>query len=89
MQLALNYATIQYPDLAAGEAYMTILLCDEIYDEDAEFHNLASEAAAEDTQLLWPDNSTLVITPKSLEEGDEESFAKLVGFAKVELENWA
>jgi hypothetical protein len=89
MRLASNYAARQYPDLASGEAYMTILLCDEIYDEDAEFHDLVAKAAAEDTQLLWPERSDLAVDPLSLENGDEKCFVNLVEFVKTQLEIWA
>src|SRR5882762_6750754 len=48
MRLASSLAAVKYPDLASGEAYMTLLLCDEIYSEDADFHDFAVEAAEED-----------------------------------------
>jgi hypothetical protein len=37
-----------YPDLAAGEAYLSLLLLDEIEDESAEWHEQAVHAATMD-----------------------------------------
>ena len=37
-----------YPDLAAGEAYLSLLLLDEIGDESAEWHEQAVHAATMD-----------------------------------------
>jgi hypothetical protein len=48
IRLAEHYASLNYPDLASGAAYMALLLCDEIYDEDAEFHEQAFKAAEAD-----------------------------------------
>lgn len=35
-----------YPDLAAGEAYLSLLLLDEIADESAEWHEQTVQVAA-------------------------------------------
>jgi hypothetical protein len=48
LDLAQNYGTLGYPDLAAGEAYMALLLIDEIREESGEYHEEAIEAAIQD-----------------------------------------
>jgi len=48
LNLANKYAELKYPDLAAGEVYLALLLCDEVVDESGEYHEQANEAAAED-----------------------------------------
>jgi hypothetical protein len=39
--LSKRYSALGYPDLAAGEAYMAILLVDEIWDSNGEYHEEA------------------------------------------------
>jgi hypothetical protein len=46
--LSKSYAALGYPDLAAGEAYMAILLVDEIRDANGEYHDEAIIAAREE-----------------------------------------
>jgi hypothetical protein len=46
--LSKSYAALGYPDLAAGEAYMAILLVDEIRDSSGEYHEEAVIAAREE-----------------------------------------
>ncbi|KAF2399469.1 hypothetical protein EJ06DRAFT_531008 [Trichodelitschia bisporula] len=48
LALARGYAALGYPDLAAGEAYMALLLTDEATDESGEYHDEVLEAAAVD-----------------------------------------
>jgi hypothetical protein len=48
LHLARQYASLGYPDLAAGEAYMALLLIDEIRDEYGEYHEQAVETTAVD-----------------------------------------
>jgi hypothetical protein len=44
INLAVHFAVQNYSDLASGEAYMAILLCDELEDDCAEFHDQVLEA---------------------------------------------
>src|ERR1700712_80209 len=71
LKLALQYASFNYPDLAAGEAYMALLLCDEIYDHGAEFHEEAFEAASGDADTTPEDK----LKDLSLGESDGEESA--------------
>lgn len=48
LALAREYAVLGYPDLSAGEAYMALLLIDEVRDDCGEYHEEAFEAAQED-----------------------------------------
>lgn len=48
LSLAREYAVLGYPDLSAGEAYMALLLIDEVRDDSGEYHEEAFEAAQED-----------------------------------------
>lgn len=48
LALAREYAAVGYPDLSAGEAYMALLLIDEVRDDGGEYHDEAFEAAQED-----------------------------------------
>ena len=41
------YFYLQYPDLAAGEAYKALLLADAVADESDEYHGRAREAVEE------------------------------------------
>ncbi|KAL8739845.1 MAG: hypothetical protein Q9190_007390 [Brigantiaea leucoxantha] len=41
---ALQYESLAYPDLAAGDAYRALLLTDEIADESGEYHSQATHA---------------------------------------------
>ena len=50
LKLAKCYEKAGYPDLAAGEAYMALLLADEIRDNSGEYHEDAVEAALEDAR---------------------------------------
>jgi hypothetical protein len=45
---ARQYASLGYPDLAAGEAYMALLLIDEIREEYGEYHEEVVATAAID-----------------------------------------
>lgn len=51
-RLALSrlYAQLNYPDLAAGEAYKALLLVDEVADESSEYHGPASDALQNNLQ---------------------------------------
>ena len=42
---AVCYEKLEYPDLAAGDAYRALLLTDELLDKSGEWHELAVEAA--------------------------------------------
>jgi len=48
LSLAREYAILGYPDLSAGEAYMALLLIDEVRDESGEYHEEALSAAWQD-----------------------------------------
>jgi hypothetical protein len=48
LTLARQYAALGYPDLSAGEAYMALLLIDEVRDDSGEYHEEAFETAQED-----------------------------------------
>ena len=48
LALGRYYMHTGYPDLAAGEAYLCLLLLDEIEDESAEWHEQAVHAATMD-----------------------------------------
>jgi hypothetical protein len=48
LSLSREYARLGYPDLSAGEAYMALLLIDEVRDDSGEYHEEALEAAKED-----------------------------------------
>jgi hypothetical protein len=50
LALAREYAAFGYPDLSAGEAYMALLLIDEVRDDSGEYHEEALEAAREDVR---------------------------------------
>jgi hypothetical protein len=52
LDLSNSYAALRYPDLAAGEAYLALLLCDEILDESGEYHEQAKETAAKDMKSM-------------------------------------
>lgn len=45
LSLADQYEKLEYPDLAAGESYRTILLIDEVIDSSGEYHDEALAAA--------------------------------------------
>jgi hypothetical protein len=48
LKLAQEFSFHGYPDLAAGESYMALLLYDEIDNPDSEFHDSSILAAARD-----------------------------------------
>jgi hypothetical protein len=48
INLAIYFAVQNYSDLASGEAYMAILLCDELEEDSAEFHDQVLEANSSD-----------------------------------------
>lgn len=48
LELAKAYRKLGYPDLAAGDAYKTLLLIDEVVEEGLEYHEDALEAAKDD-----------------------------------------
>lgn len=50
LALGRYYIRAGYPDLAAGEAYLSLLLLDEIGDESAEWHEQAVHAATIDLE---------------------------------------
>ena len=52
LNLGRHYLHTGYPDLAAGEAYLSLLLLDEIEDESAEWHEQAVHAATKDLRSL-------------------------------------
>lgn len=78
LRLAFQYAALKYPDLAAGEAYMALLLCDEIYEDDSEFHVEAFEAASVDA------NASLRDELKSLSLNESNSPES----ASSSIQNW-
>lgn len=84
LRLATKYAQLEYPDLASGEAYMALLLCDEIYDEDSEFHDQAFEAVKND---MSPDIETNVLDVSKLSLAEDES-NHISDWVKVEIEHW-
>lgn len=43
IERAAVYADLGYPDLAAGDSYRALLLCDEVRNEEYEYHELALE----------------------------------------------
>ncbi|TID17320.1 hypothetical protein E2P81_ATG07896 [Venturia nashicola] len=51
LALSRGYAILGYPDLSAGEAYMALLLIDEVRDDCGEYHDQAFEAAQEDSRV--------------------------------------
>jgi hypothetical protein len=61
LDVAQQYGVLGYPDLAAGEAYMALLLIDEVREESGEYHEEAVEAAIHD-----------INNEKSTEEAVEE-----------------
>jgi hypothetical protein len=61
LDIAQKYGSLGYPDLAAGEAYMALLLIDEIREESGEYHEEAIETATQDME-----------NEKSTEESAEE-----------------
>lgn len=56
ISLAQHYKELGYPDLAAGEAYVALLLIDELDDESGEWHGNVVEAVAEENELNIEDN---------------------------------
>ncbi|RDW71121.1 Wd tetratricopeptide repeat-containing protein [Coleophoma cylindrospora] len=44
LKRAIVYSDLGYPDLAAGDGYRALLLCDEVRDEDFEYHDQALSA---------------------------------------------
>jgi len=48
LELSREYAALGYPDLAAGEAYMALLLIDEVCEDGGEYHEEAFEAAVQE-----------------------------------------
>jgi hypothetical protein len=78
LKLALKYAALKYPDLAVGEAYMALLLCDEIYEDDSEFHVEAFEAASIDSYTSLQDKL------KSL----SLSNSNIIESASSSIQNW-
>jgi hypothetical protein len=84
MKLSAGYSRLEYHDLASGEAYMTILLCDEIYDDDAEYHEYTVDAASEDMNANnIPDLAYVHTLPL------ENDGARLNGWVKLKIEHWA
>ena len=58
LRLAQSYARLGYPDLAAGEAYIALLLSDEILDTGGEYHDEVFTAAVADMRATgkeWVD----------------------------------
>lgn len=47
LERAIIHSDLGYPDLAAGDAYRALLLCDEVGDESFEYHTQAVEALTE------------------------------------------
>ena len=84
MNLAAAYSRHKYYDLASGEAYITLLLCDEIYDEDAEYHEFALEAAVEDMNTYRSGDVPRIHT-SSLENDQDE----LTRWVSLKIEHWA
>ena len=84
MNLAAEYSRQKYYDLASGEAYMTLLLCDEIYDEEAEYHEYAFEAAVQDMKTHKAGDIHHIHT-SSLENDHNE----LSSWVSLKIERWA
>ncbi|TPX12038.1 uncharacterized protein E0L32_007153 [Thyridium curvatum] len=55
LERALVYSDLAYPDLAAGDAYRSLLLTDEVRDEDFEYHQQAVDALAAYSHEPFPD----------------------------------
>jgi len=71
-RLALSrcYQDAGFPDLAASEAYMALLLVDEIQDEYGEYHEQATEATQElfaDARGNQPESQMLVFAKLHIE----------------------
>jgi hypothetical protein len=56
ISLGRHYKELGYPDLAAGEAYLALLLIDEFDDKSGEWHENVVEAVAEENGLNIKDN---------------------------------
>ncbi|QDS71904.1 hypothetical protein FKW77_000312 [Venturia effusa] len=54
LALARQYALLGYPDLSAGEAYMALLLIDEVRDECGEYHQEAFQVAQDHLRCHSP-----------------------------------
>jgi glycine betaine/choline ABC-type transport system substrate-binding protein len=57
LDLAKAYQAQSYPDLAAGEAYIALLLVDECLGKTGEYEDEACEAAAKDFQHVHTSTS--------------------------------
>ena len=71
LKLAKTYQNLRFPDLAAGEAYMALLLIDEINDEFGDDHEHAIRAAEDATSYCrseqkYVNNTQLEIESRQL-----------------------
>jgi hypothetical protein len=67
--LSRSYMQLGYPDLAAGEAYMALLLSDEVQDESGEYHLNAKQAAIRDIDSEESDDDAVLSWTRSNIEG--------------------
>jgi hypothetical protein len=88
MKLASRYSWLKYPDLASGEAYIALLLCDEIFEETAEFHEHVTEASREDMNFHKTQDKPVVSAPDT-EAGSTDDEGNLSNWVKRNIEHWA
>jgi hypothetical protein len=80
LEISERYARLGYPDLAAGEAYMALLLIDEVRDESGEYHEEALQEMLRDAGEKW--SGVVVDSERILEELED------AGQLIRELEKW-
>ncbi|KAK0748652.1 hypothetical protein B0T21DRAFT_398692 [Apiosordaria backusii] len=87
LERAVVYSDLAYPDLAAGDAYRSLLLADEVRDESFEYHEQALEALRGYSTTPCP----VVLDHGSLTEGisdgtdDEDAMEGLEGVGPFNL----
>lgn len=53
ISVARRYKGLGYPDLAAGEAYLALLLIDEFEDENGEWHENVVDAISDEIEMTF------------------------------------
>ena len=88
LDLALAYRQCQYPDLAAGEAYLALLLIDEAEDESSDYYE-QTIAATKDVILSKNRSSENGGRSSSEQTGQDETSASIEDAMSKELDAWS
>ncbi|APA10344.1 hypothetical protein SS1G_07190 [Sclerotinia sclerotiorum 1980 UF-70] len=78
------YSDLGYPDLAAGDSYRALLLCDELKDESFEYHEQALEAFKSRLAEGFSDDILKRHVQRSLDASDDTIEGK--GIQKVDVD---